>query len=68
MPYRVICVVVHGILYYHKTQGYIYILVDEVIKTISWTRRTNFFLLVKGRKRANKYFILLHFQPNQPSG
>ena len=35
MPYRVICVVVHGILYYHKTQGYIYILGDEVIQTIS---------------------------------
>ena len=34
MPYRIICVVVHGILYYHKAQGYIYILGDEVIQTI----------------------------------
>ena len=68
MPYRVICVVVHGILYYLKTQGYIYILGDGVIQTISRTKRTNLFLLVKGRKRANKYFIPLHFQPNQPSG
>ena len=44
MPYRVICVVVHGILYYHKTQGYIYILGDKVIQTISRIKYTNLFL------------------------